>query len=513
LTISSRPTPTVRAGVGPVGPVTPKLTDETRSPERTAALVAAGLSAATATAAVLRHLGTKPLWRDEAISVSVASRPVARILLVLPHHDANAGLYYLLLHAWLWLGHSPAWARGLSAACLVATAAVAAWAASRWKGWEIGLACGLLVAVNPFLVYYAQEARPYSLAVLLATISTVALFWLGRAPTPLVNRVYLVTTIALVYVDLFAVLHVAAMAGVVAGLSRLRHDPVPPTLKRCWWLIAAATAPLAAVMTIFERGQISWLPRPTFQVLVNTATSMSGGWLGLEVVTVLAIIALVSAGHTPYDQRVVAALAAAFVLPPVLLWSFAHLIPSYIDRYVIVSALAMAGLAAAGLSVLRRAGGRLVATAVLAGLLLIGGQRTARLEAYPYKVDNAPAMVEFIRAQSRAGDAVAYAGGGLRILVESAIGRHGMFPPDIALAPGGEAFRQHDLYAREVDASQLTARLASVQRLWMVTDPSDQRYPQGGPFAALKPLVVATFVPGETTSFGASEVTLLVRRA
>ncbi|MDQ1364067.1 MAG: hypothetical protein QOE57_109, partial [Acidimicrobiaceae bacterium] len=33
-----------------------------------------------------------------------------------------------------------------------------------------------------------------------------------------------------------------------------------------------------------------------------------------------------------------------------------------------------------------------------------------------------------------------------------------------------------------------------------------------GPFATLKPMVMATFAPSDTTSFGATEVTLLVRR-
>ncbi|MDQ1442840.1 MAG: hypothetical protein QOG97_3068, partial [Acidimicrobiaceae bacterium] len=60
----------------------PELSNETPPTEGAAALVVALLSAAAATAVVLRHLGTKPLWRDEAISLSVASRPVARILLV-----------------------------------------------------------------------------------------------------------------------------------------------------------------------------------------------------------------------------------------------------------------------------------------------------------------------------------------------------------------------------------------------------------------------------------------------
>src|SRR2546428_7278020 len=69
---------------------------------------------ALATLLVVRHLGTKPLWLDEAVSVSVARRPLGRLLVVLTHHDANAGLYDVLLHGWLHLGHGMAWDRGLS---------------------------------------------------------------------------------------------------------------------------------------------------------------------------------------------------------------------------------------------------------------------------------------------------------------------------------------------------------------------------------------------------------------
>jgi len=77
-----------------------------------AALAVAVGSAAVAAALVVRTLGTKPLWLDEAVSVSVASRPLPRLLVVLTHHDANAGLYYLLLHLWLYLSHGAAWDRG-----------------------------------------------------------------------------------------------------------------------------------------------------------------------------------------------------------------------------------------------------------------------------------------------------------------------------------------------------------------------------------------------------------------
>lgn len=481
------------------------------------------LSAACSTVAVVRDIGTKPLWRDEAISLSVATRPVTRILSVLPHHDANAGLYYLLLHVWLVFGQSPAWARGMSAACFVATAAIAAWAGSRWQGrWESGLACGLLVAFNPFLLYYGQEARPYALAVLLAAIATVALFWHHGPqenhddrvePAP---RAFIVATIALIYADLFTVLYVGALLAVVALLAWHEHDRLSAPLKRCCWIIAVATSPLAVVMLVFERGQISWISRPTFEVLATTIRSMSSGGLGLVVVVLLGAVALADRRRARGPDRViVVALAAAFALPPLVLWTVAQATPVFIDRYVICSTVAMVALTAAGLAVLRDrlAGvGRLLGLTFLAVLVVLGGQRIARLEAEPFKVDDAPAVIDFIRTRAQVGDAVAYAGGGLRTLIDANLPTGLAFPEDVALAPGGEAFRQDDLYAREVGAALLESRLSSVQRIWMVTDPSDQRYPQGGPFVQLRPLVTATFRSVATTSFGTVDVTMMVRQ-
>ena len=469
---------------------------------------------------VARHLGTKPLWRDEAISVSVATRPLLRVLSVLPHHDANAGLYYSLLHFWLRLGSSTVWARGFSAVCFTAAAGLAGWAASRWWGWEIGLACGLLVATNPFLVYYGQETRPYSLAFLLAVLSTITLFWHGERPAA---GWYVATTIALVYVNLFAVLLVAAMAGAVVLVHLRRHQPVPKVLIRGWVAIAGASAPLAGLMLIGEGGQIGWLTRPTVATLVRTWTAMAGGWLGLALMLALAATAaIVTARNRPAeDQVVVAALAAAFAVPIPTLWAVAQVVPSYLERYVICSVVGLIGLVGAGLRVVIDVAGPVAAAAVLVVLLVIGGQHTAQMEAVAFKIDNAPAVVDFINSRSQPGDAIGYAGGGLRILVNAS--RPGAptaarfhnppaFPNDVALAPGGEEFRQHDLYAIEVSPTVLAQRLAGVQRLWLLTDSTDLRYPQDGPFAKLRSLVTGEFTPRASGSFGAVDVTLLVRR-
>jgi mannosyltransferase len=474
-------------------------------------------TAACAAAIVIRHLGTKPLWLDETVSVSVASRPLYRVLGVLPHHDANAGLYYLLLHVWLHFGHGAAWDRGPSAVCFVATAALAAWVGSRWRGPWLGLAWGLLVATNPFLLYYGQEARPYALAVLLTVASTAALFWRDERPDP---RLYVGATIALIYADLFALLFVVAQAVAVVAVCRRRRVPLPPLLARCWTAIAAATAPLVLLMMLKERSQISWLSEPTFKYLQHTVTEMTAGWLGFTVVaglTALAIHALLQPGPplgptTARDGLVVTALIASFAIPPLLLWLVAQIVPSFVDRYVICSTVAAIALAGLGIDVVRKRAGRVVAWTVFGLLVVLGGQRTAAVERAPLKGENPPAVVSFLQGQARPGDAIGFGGGGLRTVIDAYLPNDQGFPGDIALAPGGQAWLQHDVYAREVSSATLQSRLTGIDRLWLVTDPSDHRYPTYGPFSALRPDVSQAFQPATRASFPGIDVTLYVRR-
>ena len=49
------------------------------------------------------HLGVPPLWRDEAATKAIASRPVGQILATMPHDDVVHGAYYLVVHAFIGL--------------------------------------------------------------------------------------------------------------------------------------------------------------------------------------------------------------------------------------------------------------------------------------------------------------------------------------------------------------------------------------------------------------------------
>jgi mannosyltransferase len=470
-----------------------------------AAGVAVG-SAVLATALVVRNLGTKPLWLDEAVSVSVARRPLPRILAVLTHHDANAGVYYVLLHVWLYFGHGAAWDRGISAACFGLTAGLAAWLGSRWGTAGLGCACGVLVATNRFLLFYGQEARPYSLAVLLAVASTAALVKWGDRPAP---AAYVAATVALLYADVFAVLFAAAQALAVVAVSHRRHAPLPRQLVRCWVVIAAAAAPLGLLILAREGSQISWLPRPSFGDLVHTFTGMTNGWWGLALIAGL-VVALCAAA-TPRTMALPVLLASA-IGPPVVLWVFAQLVPSFLDRYVICSTVAVIGLAAAGVWVVHTKVGPGAALVVVLALSALGVSQIISLERQSYKYENAPAVIAFISRQTRPGDAIGFGSGGLRTVSDLYLGV-GPFPTDIAMAPGGEASRQPDLYAREVSAATLAQRLEGVDRLWLVTDPTDHRYPSSGPFAPLRAEVTGSFRVTAAVTFPGMDVTLYGRVA
>ncbi len=115
------------------------------------------------------RLELRSFWLDEAYTVAVARAPLGEIVSGRAGDAHTPPLYYALLHGWLALGTSDAWLRGFSAlaSCLVLLLAGIApariWPSSGARWWTLGL-----LAVSPYQVYFAQEARMYSLATLLA---------------------------------------------------------------------------------------------------------------------------------------------------------------------------------------------------------------------------------------------------------------------------------------------------------------------------------------------------------
>jgi len=129
-------------------------------------------------------LGKQSLWFDEGLSVVFAARPLSQLMHTLIHEDLHPPLHYLLLHFWMILaGQSQCAVRMPSAfaAVLLVPFAFAVvrevWGRERrtTRAWAIaGTAAAALVGASPFVAFYAQETRMYSLAAALSLTATWA---------------------------------------------------------------------------------------------------------------------------------------------------------------------------------------------------------------------------------------------------------------------------------------------------------------------------------------------------
>ncbi len=122
-------------------------------------------------------LDLQSLWFDETVTAQLLQMGLGDMLRAIPGSESSPPLYYVL--AWLWAQAAGTGEVGLRAfPALLGTATIpVVWAlARRIGGARAGLYAAALVAINPMLVWFSQEARVYSLLALLAAGS--ALLWL-----------------------------------------------------------------------------------------------------------------------------------------------------------------------------------------------------------------------------------------------------------------------------------------------------------------------------------------------
>ncbi len=113
------------------------------------------------------ELSSKGLWLDEAYSVLAARLPLMEMLEKLTR-EGTPPLYYLCLAPWVQLfGTGEAAARALSIVFSVGAIALTGLLSLRYFSLRVASVVTLMLAFTPMHVYYAQEARMYSLLALL----------------------------------------------------------------------------------------------------------------------------------------------------------------------------------------------------------------------------------------------------------------------------------------------------------------------------------------------------------
>jgi uncharacterized membrane protein len=230
-------------------------------------------------------LAAKSLWFDETYSVFVARQPVVEIPRLLRSYDTHPPLYYVLLHSWITLfGSGEAAVRIPSVLASLGTILLTFFLGRRLAGNRVGILAAGLLAVSPFQVMAAQEARMYAFLTLFTVGASYAL-WLALEEAAWRRwAAYAIFMAMALYTHYFAALLVLAQAAYIAVFEPSREN------RRQWlfWVAVAAAlylpnVPLLAPQILTAR---AWPDiRPPFGLAALTdllgMLSFGGGLFGM----------------------------------------------------------------------------------------------------------------------------------------------------------------------------------------------------------------------------------------
>jgi mannosyltransferase len=381
------------------------------------------LALVTAIAAALRFLflARKPFWFDECFSVEVARLSWHDMVRLLWRREANMSLYYLLLRGWLHFGSSPFFIRSLSVIFSLATLPAIFWLAGRLFDRRVALVAVALLSCNAYPIRYAQEARSYSLFVLLATLASGFFVATVREPSRRNRMGYALASVLAVYAHLYALLLVAAHWLSVRG-KRQRPQASTRALRRAWIWIGVASLPLLIFAAKTGAGPIRWIQRPGFQDLLDFAEHLTGndGLALLLPYAVACFAALMppqkmarpvrAEGDEPdrrWDAWPLRFLWIWLVFPVTVTLLLSLVRPIFLARYFIFCLPALVILGAAGLAKLRSPW--LLAASVGAMLLLsFEGTYSYYDHDFDLQRDDSQAAANYILDHAREGDALLF---------------------------------------------------------------------------------------------------------
>ena len=355
----------------------------------------------------LVKIGSRSIVLDESTSILYGRSSFSSLLQVLTKDDPNMGLYYLLLNFWVRIfGESEAAVRSLSAIFGALAVPAIYLLGARLFGRTLGLAAGLLLALDAFIVQYAQTARAYALLVLLVTLSSYFMVVELERPSKRSRMGYVLTSALAVYAHYFAAYVLVVHFGTVVAMKRRA------ALK--WLEVAAAILLLCAPEAIFAyrddaaHHRLGWIARPSLKDIVPVLANLAGGGRVLLVALLAGgCYAIVSAVR---DRRYwpTGFVAAWLVVPVVLSFALSFVRPMFFPTYLIICVPALVLFGTGALARVRRP---VVAAALVAPLVCLSAIRLAGFyrgdSGFPPPEDWRKAT-GYVLAATRPGDAVVF---------------------------------------------------------------------------------------------------------
>jgi len=321
------------------------------------------------------YLGRHSVWIDEGYSwlvVQTSFRELTRLCWT----DTHPPLFHYLLKASLWvLPDTEFGIRAVSVLCSIATLAVMVRFVFRHWGQRAACYVGLLAAVSPFDIYYAQEARMYALLAFLFVLAFTELVEiLDGKPAHLIG--WVVANIGLAWTHAYGLMAVFLQVGFFICYEAVQHLRGRPLLLKPKTVIAAFTvlflgvAPIVMFFWMIRTNKSGGVQLPDAKTLLHLVrywavgemasfTNFKVTWWLRDVSTLVMIGCAILGGcqlwkRGEFNRWILCFAIALLLLPAALVFAYSTVTKHglWVDRGFLGSAHMLYLLAGLGLSAL-----------------------------------------------------------------------------------------------------------------------------------------------------------------
>jgi hypothetical protein len=376
----------------------------------------AGVAAVVAGALALPRLGVRTLWLDETYTVGATNE----LLATYRHTAGTQALYYLLVWPVSRLSTDPAWIRLPSAVLGMAAVVVVFRIGRRIGGRDQALLGAGGLALSWGLARYSMEARSYTLALLLVSISWLALIAAVQADGDGDGDdgdgdggnhrrwwwTFYVVTALIPFAHGLATLNYVAQVGALALAPDRRRELV----RRALWVAPVLAVELAGLFLMGASDIGDWVPPLSFWELRLFGQLLLGfGVTGVVLggLTAVAAVDVVRRFRRERSQDAwIRLLPVIWAFGPILLILALSLFRPYAAARYVFPSLPAVFLLVAGLLVRLGSARRIALVAVVLASLLLVDQRRATTEG----IEDWSGLTACLAANAAPGDRLVTAG-------------------------------------------------------------------------------------------------------
>jgi hypothetical protein len=376
------------------------------------------------------HLGHQSFWYDEGQSYYFAHQDSLGAMLDVISDSDHPPLYFILLYLWMSVtGRSEFALRFTALFWSVLLVPLVYLLGRRAFGPKEGMLAALLMAISPFHVWYAQEARMYTLATFLGLLSSYLLLLTLQRGRRSLWLAYTLAALAAPYAHLYACF-VLLFQSLFTIVWAWRSRPKVPFLRA--WLLSQVAIGLGflpwvgIVLREYASNATYWpgildLKRFLLDTVIAFSTGLTlpldrAGWTATAFLLALGVgcASLAFQRSEPRSRRQGFSLVLLYLMVPTLaalVVSYRH--PKYAPRYLLLVTPAYDLLAARGLATLR-AHHRWAGLAVILFTVIFVGTVQSLYNNYfveEYARDDFRAVLGYIEANAQEDDAVIIVGG------------------------------------------------------------------------------------------------------